>query len=142
MIIPTLLLLLSSSALVQADWNYIPFDQAMEKDIYLPAIASTERIIGMDGDMLYNFFKQIYEELNFSVISTNAEPKIPKIIHQIWLGSDVPEEFIALQQSWIEHHLGRNWLYKLWTDEAVAVMELHKKIFYDATDNNAVKSDI
>src|SRR6266436_7942477 len=142
MIIPMLLILLSSSALAQTDWNYIPFDCAMEKDTYLPAIASTERIIDINGDMLYGFFKRIYEELNLSAISADAELKIPKIIHQIWLGSELPEEFIALQQSWIEYHLGRDWLYKLWTDEDVANMELYNKAFYDATDNYGIKSDI
>ena len=142
MIIPALLLLLSSPALAESDWTYVPFDQAMEKSNYISAIAATEHIIGMNGDNLYNFFRKIYENLNFSVIPTESELKIPKIIHQIWLGSDLPEAFIELQQSWIEHHLGRDWLYKLWTDKDVEQMELYNREFYDATDNFGVKSDI
>lgn len=142
MIIPALLLLLSSYASAEPNWHYIPFDEAMQKNNYTQAITATKSIIDMDGDELYDFFKNIYEQLNFSVIQTGTELKIPKIIHQIWLGSEVPESFIELQQSWIQHHLGRDWLYKLWTDEDVAQMQLYNQQFYDETDNYGVKSDI
>jgi mannosyltransferase OCH1-like enzyme len=142
MIIPMLLLFLSSPILSAQDWQYVPFDQAMQKDNFPNAIPSTERIIGIDGTALYDFFKQMYENYNPSVAEKNPELKIPKIIHQIWLGSPVPEAFVDLQQSWIEHHLGRDWLYKLWTDEDVAQMQLYNQEFYDASDNYGVKSDI
>lgn len=142
MIIPMLLLLLSSFSLSADEWHYLPFDDAMERSSYPNAIPTTERIIGLDGDMLYAFFAMLYEKNNFSHITPGSELKIPKIIHQIWLGSPVPESFIALQQSWIEHHMGRDWLYKLWTDEDVAQTQLYNQEFYDATDNYGVKSDI
>ncbi len=142
MIIPILLLLISTSASAGSDWQYTPFDQAMQKDNFPNAIPSTERIIGIDGSALYNFFKEVYEAYNPSMVEQSFELKIPKIIHQIWLGSPVPEAFVDLQQSWIEHHLGRDWLYKLWTDEDVAQMQLYNQEFYDASDNYGVKSDI
>lgn len=137
-----LALLTSWCTFAASDWNYVPFDDAMQKKAYPNAIASTETIIGLDGFALYDFFENIYEENNFSVIEEGTELKIPKIIHQIWLGSPVPESFIALQQSWIEFHMGRGWSYKLWTDADVAQMELYNQEFYDATDNYGVKSDI
>ena len=52
MIIPMLLLLLSSSASVQMNWHYVPFDDAMKKKRYPNAIPTTERIIGLDGNTL------------------------------------------------------------------------------------------
>lgn len=125
-----------------SNWHYVSFDEGMKKDKYQEAIIATERIIGMDGLLLYDFCKNIYEALNFSVIPRGTQLKTPKTIHQIWLGSPLPEAFIELQQSWIESHLGRGWSYKLWTDEDVAKMQLYNQEFYDATDNYGVKSDI
>lgn len=142
MFLPILLLLLSSFSLNAGEWKYLPFDDAMKKNAYPNAIPTTEKIIGLDGYALYEFFANLYEKNNFSAQAPGTELKIPKIIHQIWLGSPVPESFIALQQSWIEHHIGRDWLYKLWTDEDVVQMELYNQEFYDATDNYGVKSDI
>jgi len=142
MFLPIVLLLLSSYSFAASDWNYVPFDDAMEKNSYPQAIASTEKIIELDGFALYDFFKNMYEANNFSVTEEGTELKIPKIIHQIWLGSPVPESFIALQQSWIEFHMDRGWSYKLWTDADVAQMQLYNQEFYDATDNYGVKSDI
>lgn len=142
MIIIPLMFLISSLSCTAHEWQYRTFDDAMQKKAYPNACANTERIAGLNGYVLYDFFKKIYEENNFSVTEQSNDLKIPKIIHQIWLGSPVPESFKDLQQSWIENHMGRDWLYKLWTDEDVAQMELHNQEFYDATDNYGVKSDI
>ncbi len=40
---------------------------------------------------------------------------IPKIIHQTWKNSNVPEEYISYQQKVKDLHPG--WEYRLWTDE-------------------------
>jgi mannosyltransferase OCH1-like enzyme len=41
---------------------------------------------------------------------------IPRIFHQIWVGPDpFPDEFIAYQQTWLEHHPG--WELRFWTEE-------------------------
>lgn len=136
------LLLVGFFVSTACDWHYVPFDHAMKKDKFPYACDTTENIVGIDGYVLYNFFKNMYEKNNFSVVLPGAELKIPKIIHQIWLGSPVPESFKSLQQSWIEHHLDRGWSYKIWTDEDVAQMHLYNQEFYDATDNYGVKSDI
>lgn len=68
---------------------------------------SPERIKLMD------FFGQWYE--NSKMASYANKPKIPKIIHQIWVGSEFPKKFKAWQQSWIEKH--PDWEYRLWTDD-------------------------
>lgn len=142
MILVTLSLLISLNMFAASDWRYVSFDDAMNKNEYTNAILATKKIIDLDGHLIYNFFKDIYETNNFSEIHPGNELKIPKIIHQVWLGSPVPESFIALQQSWIEFHVGRGWSYKLWTDEDVANMQLYNQEFYDATDNYGIKSDI
>lgn len=42
---------------------------------------------------------------------------IPKIIHQVWLGPEVPDHALASGSSWREHH--PEWEYRLWRDEDV-----------------------
>ena len=45
---------------------------------------------------------------------TESRPvTIPKIIHQIWLGSDIPKQMLENASSWIEHNPG--WKYNIWT---------------------------
>lgn len=140
MIYVLLMVSMISHSLITA-WNYIPFDVAMKKNQFLSSIERTERIVGIDGNQLYDFFKDLYEKNNLSELP-NTTHKIPKIIHQIWLGSPVPQAFVALQESWIKHHLGRDWYYKLWTDADVAQLKLYNQYYYDQTDNYGAKSDI
>ena len=41
---------------------------------------------------------------------------IPRVFHQIWVGSDpFPEDFAAYRQTWLNHHPG--WKLEFWTDE-------------------------
>ncbi len=122
-------------------WNYMPFDEAMKRNQFSKALPSTMHFVGIDGEELYDFFKWLYENNNLSVVEPR-EQRIPKIIHQVWLGSPVPESFVELQKSWIENHLGRDWCYKLWTDADVEQLELYNQEFYDASENYGVKSDI
>lgn len=135
-------LLLFFSPIV-AQWPYITFDTAMQKNNFSNIhnlYAVTEKIMSVDGLHLYKFFEELYERN--CTIAAHTDLQIPKIIHQIWLGSPLPEEFEVLQQSWIDYHLDRGWVYKLWTDEDVAQLQLYNQEFYDATDNYGVKSDI
>ncbi|MGQ9365932.1 glycosyltransferase [Azospirillum sp. A39] len=43
---------------------------------------------------------------------------IPRIIHQLWKGPDVPDRFRAFQDGWRRHH--PDWDYRLWTDADIA----------------------
>ncbi len=145
--IPVFLLALSIVSLTyhaeispKAIGPYVDFDTAMKKNVFPDVYQLTAHIFQTDSYRLYDFFKDLFEIQIHQEIGT--ELKIPKIIHQIWLGSPFPEEFKALQQSWIDYHLDRGWVYKLWTDEDVAQLQLHNQEFYDATDNYGVKSDI
>lgn len=40
---------------------------------------------------------------------------IPKVIHQIWLGSEVPDTFLKFSQSWQKMH--PDWEYIIWSDK-------------------------
>ncbi|HEV2916999.1 MAG TPA: glycosyltransferase [Candidatus Babeliales bacterium] len=132
--------LISQTQLINNACTYIPFDVAMQKIYYLPEIGNTERIVTIDGITLYNFFKNLYDLHNPAIIPQKNVPVIPKIIHQIWLGSPVPSIYQHCMQSWIDHH--PDWHYKLWTDENVHEITLYNKKFYDEAQNYGTKSDI
>lgn len=82
---------------------------------------------------LFNFY--INKNLEVSKI-----PRIPKIIHWIWLGSPLPERCAKLQKSWKTMH--PDWVFKLWTDKDVKDFKLQNQEFYDRATNWGEKSDI
>lgn len=45
-----------------------------------------------------------------------SEGAIPKILHQTWKNTTIPEDLTAYRQSWKEHH--PDWSFVLWTDDA------------------------
>ncbi len=123
-------------------WVYVDFDESMQTTKYARAIAATKSIVGIEGDALLQFFRKLFEKNNLSCITPAAEVKIPKIIHQIWLGSPVPPELQRYMNTWIKYHVGRDWQYILWTEEDIAQLKLYNQQFYDESDNYGVKSDI
>lgn len=60
--------------------------------------------------------------------------RIPRIFHQIWIGSKTPSDFGILPQSWLKHN--PDWNYRFWSDDpARNLVALHAKWFlktYDA----------
>ncbi len=74
----------------------------------------------------------------------NATPaeacRIPKIIHQIWLGGPLPKKYKAIQASWRAHH--PDWEYRLWTDEDVKGFKMQNRALFDSAVNWGEKADI
>jgi mannosyltransferase OCH1-like enzyme len=66
--------------------------------------------------------------------------RIPKIIHQIWLGGKLPDIYKNIQNSWKLFH--PNWEYVLWTDSDVSKMSLVNEDAFSKTENPGAKSDI
>lgn len=127
----------------QKPWLYQSFDQAMDVAHYEKEIARTKEVTGIEGDAFLNYCRHLYDWYNPSQLLTIGVPKIPKIIHQIWIGGKpVPEVFRPYMQSWIDQHMGRGWYYKLWTDDDLAEFALDNQQFFDATENIGVKSDL
>lgn len=126
------------------NWQYCDFDKSMQSERFEHIIYrhETMRLVGVEGPILFDFFKNLYNKNNLSVIHPTNELKIPKIIHQIWIGSPVPEQFEGYIQSWVDRHLGPNWQYKLWTDKDVTNIELYNQQFYDKSNNYGIKADI
>jgi hypothetical protein len=87
-----------------------------------------------------NFFSLLYQRNNLQKVTASLTSKIPKIIHQIWLGSPFPEQYKQYQQTWIKHH--PDWEYKLWTDKDIEEFKLTNKRAFDKAPNYGEKSDI
>lgn len=85
-------------------------------------------------------FKDLYDKnRQFYTNDVNAPTKIPKIVHQIWLGSNVPEKFHDWMHSWMKMN---GWEYKLWTDKEVKHFPLHNQNLFDNAKDYGEKSDI
>lgn len=72
---------------------------------------------------------------------TNAQ-KIPKIIHQIWLGGNMPlSEQKMVQQ--VKNNLGAEWNYILWTEREINNLTSFKNVdLYNQSPNYGQKSDL
>jgi mannosyltransferase OCH1-like enzyme len=68
------------------------------------------------------------------------EPRIPKVIHQIWIGSPLPDKYIPLIESWRTYH--PDWTVLLWNDADIEALNLVNKDQYDASTNYGQKADI
>lgn len=81
---------------------------------------------------------KIYSDWYCSPIENPVQ--IPKIIHQIWLGSPVPSKYDAWRKSWEKFH--PEFEYKLWTEKDILDLGLVNEVAFLESKNLAVKSDI
>lgn len=146
--------------------NYVAFDDSMNLSQF-PQILNRSDFV-----YVYNFFKAIYEQNSFDKQKPQETTRIPKIIHVMWLGGKLPEEFEPYVQSWAKFH--PDWTILFWTDNNLnydqgnevaynfdqlanrlkkvsggerIVIDTHKlsyenKPFYDEAKNYGEKSDI
>ncbi len=99
----------------QLEKYYVDFDIAMGKGTGYER--QIDKYTGRNKEF-FNFFKELYEKNHFKLVQPQATPKIPKIIHQIWIGHrPIPKKLQEYQQTWIEQN--PDWEYKLWTNEEV-----------------------
>jgi hypothetical protein len=66
--------------------------------------------------------------------------RIPKRIHQIWLGGGLPQEYAAWTQSWRAFHAG--WEYRLWDERAILELGLANEHAFRKSRSLGAKSDI
>ena len=134
----------SKPELNQADKDAAPakipevsFDVSMGK-----GHKETESALASASDLArYNTFKKNYEDNLPSKVAASDAPKIPKILHQIWLGyKRPPDYFYAFRDKWQAMH--PDWEYKLWTDNDLDSLSLELRDLIEASPNFAEKSDI
>ena len=81
--------------------------------------------------------RALYEK---NYLNSDGERKIPKKIHQIWLGSPFPDKYRKFSESWRKFH--PNWEYKLWTDSDVEGFGMKNIALFRTAQNKGHKSDI
>ena len=84
-------------------------------------------------------FRTAYTRAILACKNSKFYHRIPKIVHQIWLGSPVPEKYFAWMRSWAEWN---GWEYCLWTEEEVKTLLLYNQDLYNQSTNYGEKSDL
>jgi mannosyltransferase OCH1-like enzyme len=82
----------------------------------------------------------MYEKNNPSNMIPDQEVRVPKIIHQIWIGKEVPKEFADYINSWKEKH--PDWEYRLWTQHDIASFGFVNKKYILESRNPGEISDL
>lgn len=123
---------------------YPDFDRSM-----LSGVGFCDKNYLIERTQLYNscnlkfleLFKKIYyENISLAEQENNLGVyRIPRIVHQIWLGPKPYEQFHCWMKTWANL---AGWEYKLWTDDDVKLIQLHNKDLYDISENYGEKTDI
>jgi hypothetical protein len=114
-----------------------PFDESMGKS------ESDFRFIFVNNDDVarYTKMKAIYEKNVPSKVAAGQNPRIPKIIHQIWLGPNLPPTYCAEFQAKLKA-LHPDWEYHLWNETELEELKLDNWDIVEKSPNWAEKSDI
>ena len=81
-----------------------------------------------------------YEEKK-TLINKKSKFEIPKLIHQIWIGSKpLPKKYQQWMLTW--QNLNKDWEYKLWTDKNIKELKFKNQDLFDKSNNVGFKSDI
>jgi mannosyltransferase OCH1-like enzyme len=98
----------SEPSLRDAKAYYVPFDESMKVEGYANVIQQG------NNTAIYNFFKDLYEKNSLKNVPFREKASIPKIIHVMWLGGALPQEYHRFVQSWYNQH--PDWKILFWTD--------------------------
>jgi len=122
--------------------THIDFDVSMQADQFQQSIQAhnTHQQVGMSGPKLMDFFKNLYDKNAPSRLTIQTQPRVPKILHQIWIGKAVPQEFEQFQETWQELH--PDWEYKLWTQHDIDSLSLVNADLIKQARNPAEISDL
>ena len=109
------------------------------EDNYDKMIGRSYRYVQQDHSLPeWGVVKALYEK-NY-VQSTDTTQRIPKKIHQIWLGSDLPGKYRGYVETWKRLH--PDWEHKLWTDNDLDDLVMEKRDIFNYATNLGQKSDI
>ena len=88
----------------------VDFDQSMQvSSHYAPWLAQT--------NPWWQRVKNLYEQYIVHDEQYSTNPRIPKIVHHIWLGSPFPSLYEKFRKSWLDHN--PDWTFVFWTDNSV-----------------------
>lgn len=94
-----------------------------------------ERTHNDEWDIIKNRYNLLKEEKKLI-------DKIPKIIHQIWIGKEMPNNEKRMCEA-IKNSLDSSWQYILWTEKNIHTLKQFKTIeYFLQTPNSGQKSDL
>jgi inositol phosphorylceramide mannosyltransferase catalytic subunit len=88
---------------------------------------------------LKNKIESLYEADRARLPNHSKKEKIPKIIHQIWLGSSIPVQYEKWMNTWKNWE---GWDYHLWTDKDLETLDLQNSKEFRQSQNFGEKSDL
>jgi mannosyltransferase OCH1-like enzyme len=91
-----------------------------------------------EKDKRWNILEELYEKNFLNPINPDYNT-LPKKIHQIWLGSPLPDRYKKLCDSW--KYYNPQWEYKLWTDNNLDEIQIPDRKLFDSITNLGQKSD-
>jgi len=86
---------------------------------------------------LWALIKLIYDK-NYP--KKKANNPIPKVLHFIWLGGEIPEHYITNINDWSKKN--PNFTVEIWTDEDAKNFDMKNRSIFDESENLGMKSDI
>jgi len=116
------------------------FKASMLRDDYYPdQYKKRQQLYASANPKFVKIFEDLYEKAIQEIEKDPLHLRIPKIIHQIWIGSPVPEKYRFWMESWM-NMIG--WKYFLWTENEISTLSLRNKDLYERSTNFGEKSDI
>lgn len=86
------------------------------------------------------FLGGLYEAWHPARIPPSASPRIPFVLHQVWMGGELPPMYRRWRERWMELH--PEWEHRLWTDAEIADLDFETRDLFESTDHVAMKSDL
>jgi len=90
---------------------------AVDFDVSMQTVRYPKLLENSLNQSMQDYFHRLYDINNPAHKTHAAYTKIPMVIHQIWLGKKLPEEYVPYRASWIKHH--PTWLFIFWADNPV-----------------------
>jgi len=108
------------------------FDEMMKTSYCYDATAYRE------SSQQWAILRNLYDH-NFVNAASKDFTRMPKRIHQIWIGSAIPSKYLTWGDTWRKHNPG--WEYRLWTDKDVDEIEMKNPKLLGMLSNYGAKSD-
>jgi mannosyltransferase OCH1-like enzyme len=91
-----------------------------------------------DSNPKWAILRELFEK-NFRDDSVRDYSVLPKKIHQIWMGGQLPDVFLKYTQTWKE--LNPDWEYKLWLDKDVKDIDIPDRDLFNSIRRPEQRSD-
>ncbi len=116
---------------------YVDFNQSMQTD----SADFRARIKINRYKASISYLEKLYNGNNLLKKSPSTKTKVPKILHQVWVGGKpLPKKYHSLIKSWKKFH--PKWKHVLWTDQKAAKFPMINRKFYEATTDPIEKANI